>query len=42
MKSLNDRLASSCIRGEKMKEKHLMTDVVQCCTICSGEDLLGK
>ena len=39
MQSLNERLASLAIRGEKMKEKRLMTDVG---TISSGEDLLGS
>ena len=39
MQSLNERLASLAIRGEKMKGKRLMTDVG---TVSSGEDLLGN
>ena len=38
MQSLNERLASLAIRGEKMKEKRLMTDF----GTMSGEDLLDS
>ena len=39
MQSLNKRLASLAIKGEKMKGERLMTDVG---TVCSGQDVLGN